>query len=78
MDVEVFSLLHCGLVTKFILDTEMRTEPIEVEHLGPPELLFLLEDLSHKLDNVLTPSFAKRNPFLKNEGNQNVGFSHLH
>ncbi|XP_074260905.1 Fanconi anemia group D2 protein isoform X3 [Saimiri boliviensis] len=26
LDIEVFSILHCGLVTKFILDTEMHTE----------------------------------------------------
>ncbi|MBZ3875294.1 Fanconi anemia group D2 protein [Sciurus carolinensis] len=78
MDIEVFSVLQCGLVTKFILDTEMHTEATEVVQLGPPELLFLLEDLSHKLDNMLTPSFTKRNPFLKNKGNRNIGFSHLH
>ncbi|XP_027787725.1 Fanconi anemia group D2 protein [Marmota flaviventris] len=78
VDIEVFSILHCGLVTKFILDTEMNTEATEVVQLGPPELLFLLEDLSHKLDNMLTPSFTKRNPFLKNKGNRNIGFSHLH
>jgi hypothetical protein len=26
LDIDVFSILHCGLVTKFILDTEMHTE----------------------------------------------------
>ncbi|XP_048212183.1 Fanconi anemia group D2 protein isoform X2 [Perognathus longimembris pacificus] len=78
LDIEVFSILHCGLVTKVILDTDMHTEATEVMQLGPPELLFLLEDLSHKLENKLTPSFAKRIPFLKNKGSWNVGFSHLH
>lgn len=33
--------------------------------LQPPELLFLLEDLSLKVENVLTPSVAKRVPFFK-------------
>ncbi|XP_007652032.1 Fanconi anemia group D2 protein isoform X3 [Cricetulus griseus] len=78
LDIEVFSILHSGLVTKFILDTEMHTEATEVVQLGPAELLFLLEDLSQKLENVLTPSFAKRLCFLKNKGNRNIGFSHLH
>ncbi|XP_040593347.1 Fanconi anemia group D2 protein isoform X2 [Mesocricetus auratus] len=78
LDIEVFSILHSGLVTKFILDTEMHTEATEVVQLGPAELLFLLEDLSQKLENILTPSFAKRHCFLKNKGNRNIGFSHLH
>ncbi|KAH0519672.1 Fanconi anemia group D2 protein-like protein [Microtus ochrogaster] len=65
LDIEVFSILHSGLVTKFILDTEMHTEATEVVQLGPAELLFLLEDLSQKLENILTPSFAKKMCFLK-------------
>ncbi|XP_054451289.1 Fanconi anemia group D2 protein isoform X2 [Pteronotus mesoamericanus] len=77
LDMEVFSILHCGLVTKFILDTEMHTEATEVVQLQPPELLFLLEDLSHKVKNVLTPSVARRIPFLKSKGSQNIGLSHL-
>ncbi|XP_051011046.1 Fanconi anemia group D2 protein [Acomys russatus] len=76
LDIEVFSILHSGLVTKFILDTEMHTEATEVVQLGPAELLFLLEDLSQKLENILTP--AKRICFLKNKGSRNIGFSHLH
>uniref|UniRef100_A0A2K6THY2 FA complementation group D2 n=1 Tax=Saimiri boliviensis boliviensis TaxID=39432 RepID=A0A2K6THY2_SAIBB len=77
LDIEVFSILHCGLVTKFILDTEMHTEATEVVQLGPPELLFLLEDLSQKLESTLTPFIARRIPFLKNKGSRNIGFSHL-
>lgn len=77
MDIEVFSILRCGLVTKFILDTEMHTKAAEVVQLQPPELLFLLEDLTQKLDNMLTP-VARRVPFLKSKGNRNIGFSHLH
>lgn len=37
----------------------------EVVQLQPPELLFLLEDLSQKLEHMLTPSVARRIPFLK-------------
>uniref|UniRef100_A0A2K6PKU0 FA complementation group D2 n=1 Tax=Rhinopithecus roxellana TaxID=61622 RepID=A0A2K6PKU0_RHIRO len=77
LDIEVFSILHCGLVTKFILDTEMHTEATEVVQLGPPELLFLLEDLSQKLESMLIPPIARRVPFLKNKGSRNIGFSHL-
>ncbi|XP_021116162.1 Fanconi anemia group D2 protein isoform X3 [Heterocephalus glaber] len=77
LDIEVFSILRCGLVTKVILDTEMHTEATEVLQLGPSELLFLLEDLSQKLENMLLPSCTKRMPFLKNKGSRNVGFSHL-
>ncbi|XP_022353960.1 Fanconi anemia group D2 protein isoform X4 [Enhydra lutris kenyoni] len=50
----------------------------EIVQLQPPELLFLLEDLSQKLENMLTPSVARRIPFLKSKGNRNIGFSHLH
>ncbi|XP_045848347.1 Fanconi anemia group D2 protein isoform X2 [Meles meles] len=78
LDIEVFSILHCGLVTKCILDTEMHTAATEIVQLQPPELLFLLEDLSQKLENMLTPSVARRIPFLKSKGNRNIGFSHLH
>ncbi|XP_055985732.1 Fanconi anemia group D2 protein isoform X2 [Sorex fumeus] len=78
LDIEVFSILHCGLVTKSILNSEMQTEATEVVQLQPPELLLLLEDLSLKLENVLLPSVNKRAPFLKNKGRRNVGFSHLH
>ncbi|XP_058420723.1 Fanconi anemia group D2 protein isoform X5 [Diceros bicornis minor] len=34
LDIEVFSILHCGLVTKFILDTEMHTECLAAENQG--------------------------------------------
>uniref|UniRef100_A0A8C8ZFJ8 FA complementation group D2 n=1 Tax=Prolemur simus TaxID=1328070 RepID=A0A8C8ZFJ8_PROSS len=77
LDIEVFSILHCGLVTKFILDTEMHTEATEVVQLGPPELLFLLEDLAQKVENMLIPPVARRVPFLKNKGSRDIGFSHL-
>lgn len=36
----------------------------EVVQLQPPELLFLLEDLSQKVENMLTP-VGRRIPFLK-------------
>ncbi|XP_057562547.1 Fanconi anemia group D2 protein isoform X2 [Hippopotamus amphibius kiboko] len=78
LDIEVFSILHCALVARFILDTEMHTEATEIVQLEPPELLFLLEDLAQKLENMLTPSVARRSPFLKSKGNRNIGFSHLH
>ncbi|XP_043833662.1 Fanconi anemia group D2 protein [Dromiciops gliroides] len=78
LDLEVFSILQCGLLTKSLLDTEMHTEATEVVQLGPPELLFLLNDLSQKLENMLVPTATKRIFFLKNKGSRNLGFSHLH
>ncbi|KAK2490093.1 hypothetical protein MC885_017862 [Smutsia gigantea] len=77
LDIEVFSVLHCGLVTKFILDTEMHTEATEVVQLQPPELLFLLEDLSLKVENMLIPSVTRRVPFSKSKGSRTIGFTHL-
>jgi Fanconi anemia group D2 protein len=38
LDIEVFSILHSGLVTKFILDTEMHTEVSD--SLGSQNLTF--------------------------------------
>lgn len=64
-------------MTKSILDTELHTEATEVVQLGPPELLFLLEDLSQKLENMLVPA-AKRVPFFKTKGSRKIGFSRLH
>lgn len=77
LDLEVFSVLHCGLLTKSILDTEMHTEASEVVQLGPAELCFLLDDMCWKLEHVLTPGSTRRVPFLKERGNKDVGFSHL-
>ncbi|XP_074861679.1 Fanconi anemia group D2 protein isoform X2 [Carettochelys insculpta] len=77
LDLEVFNILHCGLLTKSILDSEMHTEAREIVQLGPAELAFLLDDLCQKLEHVLIPATAKRAPFLKGKGCRNVGFSHL-
>ncbi|NXD67820.1 FACD2 protein, partial [Eolophus roseicapillus] len=82
LDLEVFTVLHCGLLTKSVLDTEMHTEFCEVVQLGPAELSFLLDDLCWKLEHVLTPSSARRVPFLKAStaaasGYKDIGFSHL-
>ncbi|XP_054834119.1 Fanconi anemia group D2 protein [Eublepharis macularius] len=77
LDFEVFTILHNGLLTKSVLDTEMHTKTREVVQIGPAELLFLLEDLCHKLERILIPTSAKRAPFLKGKGSRNVGFSHL-
>ncbi|NXJ98466.1 FACD2 protein, partial [Corythaixoides concolor] len=84
LDLEVFTVLHCGLLTKSVLDTEMNTEAREVVQLGPAELCFLLDDLCWKLEHVLTPGSTRRVPFPKastaaaNErGYKDIGFSHL-
>ncbi|XP_064012720.1 Fanconi anemia group D2 protein [Pogoniulus pusillus] len=77
LDLEVFTVLHCGLLTKSILDTEMHTEAREVVQLGPAELSFLLDDLCWKLEHVLTPGSTRRVPFPKERGHKDIGFSHL-
>uniref|UniRef100_A0A670I1J1 FA complementation group D2 n=1 Tax=Podarcis muralis TaxID=64176 RepID=A0A670I1J1_PODMU len=77
LDLEVFSIIHSGLLTKSALDTEMHTKTHEVVQIGPTQLLFLLDDLSRKLEHMLIPAAAKRAPFFKGKGNRNVGFSHL-
>ncbi|XP_052633721.1 Fanconi anemia group D2 protein isoform X3 [Harpia harpyja] len=77
LDLEVFTILHCGLLTKSVLDTEMHTEAREVVQLGPAELCFLLDDLCWKLEHVLTPGSTRRVPFPKERGYKDIGFSHL-
>ncbi|NWX15453.1 FACD2 protein, partial [Aegotheles bennettii] len=76
LDLEVFTVLHCGLLTKSVLDTEMHTEAREVVQLGPSELYFLLDDLCWKLEHVLTPGSTRRVPFPK-ASYKDIGFSHL-
>ncbi|NXI65032.1 FACD2 protein, partial [Anseranas semipalmata] len=76
LDLEVFTVLHCGLLTKSILDTEMHTEASEIVQLGPAELCFLLDDLCWKLEHMLTPVSTGRVPFLK-ACYKHIGFSHL-
>ncbi|XP_010187583.1 PREDICTED: Fanconi anemia group D2 protein-like, partial [Mesitornis unicolor] len=77
LDLEVFTVLHCGLLTKSVLDTEMHTKACEVVQLGPAELCFLLDDLCWKLEHVLTPGSTRRAPFPKERGYKDIGFSHL-
>uniref|UniRef100_A0A8C4V1X9 FA complementation group D2 n=1 Tax=Falco tinnunculus TaxID=100819 RepID=A0A8C4V1X9_FALTI len=77
LDLEVFTVLHCGLLTKSVLDAEMHTEACEVVQLGPAELCFLLDDLCWKLEHVLTPGSTRRVPFPKERSYKDIGFSHL-
>uniref|UniRef100_A0A663MDP7 FA complementation group D2 n=1 Tax=Athene cunicularia TaxID=194338 RepID=A0A663MDP7_ATHCN len=77
LDLEVFTVLHCGLLTKSVLDTEMHTEAREFVQLGPAELCFLLDDLCWKLEHVLTAGSTRRVPFPKERGHKDIGFSHL-
>ncbi|XP_067908185.1 Fanconi anemia group D2 protein isoform X3 [Heterodontus francisci] len=77
LDTDVFFVLQCGLVTKSLLDTELHTKATEVVQLGSAELVFLLEDLSRKLDYMLVATAPKKMLFLKVKGDRDVGFSHL-
>uniref|UniRef100_A0ABM0MZN2 Fanconi anemia group D2 protein-like n=1 Tax=Saccoglossus kowalevskii TaxID=10224 RepID=A0ABM0MZN2_SACKO len=77
LDIEVFTILNCGLVTKAVLDTQMYTKEVTVLQIQPPQLEFLLEDLTRKLDHALIASASKRRTFLKTKADKNTGFSHL-
>ncbi|XP_044146222.1 Fanconi anemia group D2 protein isoform X2 [Bufo gargarizans] len=75
LDVHVFTVLQSGLVTRSLLDSNMCTKATEVVQLGPAELDFLLEDLSRKVENILTTS--KRSLVLKVKDTKGSEFSHL-
>ncbi|XP_005799947.3 Fanconi anemia group D2 protein [Xiphophorus maculatus] len=77
LDMEVLSVLQCGLLSRSLLDSELHTKVQEEVVLGPTELVFLLEDMQHKLEFSLTAAPAKRAPFLKMRADKTVGFSHL-
>ncbi|XP_059505732.1 Fanconi anemia group D2 protein isoform X2 [Stegostoma tigrinum] len=77
LDTDIFFVLQCRLVTKSVLETELRTKATEVVQLRSAELMFLLEDLARKLDYMLVATAAKKVLFLKVKGDRDVGFSHL-
>uniref|UniRef100_A0A667XVX7 FA complementation group D2 n=1 Tax=Myripristis murdjan TaxID=586833 RepID=A0A667XVX7_9TELE len=77
LDMEVLSVLQCGLLSRSLLDSELHTKVREEVLLGPAELVFLLEDMLRKLEFSLTAAPAKRAPFLKGRADKSVGFSHL-
>ncbi|XP_034539766.1 Fanconi anemia group D2 protein [Notolabrus celidotus] len=77
LDMEVLSVLQCGLLSRSVLDSELQSKVREEVLLGPAELLFLLEDMLRKLEFSLTAAPAKRAPFLKGKTDKSVGFSHL-
>nr|XP_054605115.1 Fanconi anemia group D2 protein isoform X1 [Nothobranchius furzeri] len=77
LDVEVLSVLQCGLLSRSLLDSELHTKVREEVLLGPGELVFLLEDMLHKLEFSLSAGPARRAPFLKAKADRSLGFSHL-
>ncbi|XP_022601376.1 Fanconi anemia group D2 protein isoform X2 [Seriola dumerili] len=77
LDMEVLSVLQCGLLSRSLLDSELHTKVQEEVLLGPAELVFLLEDMLRKLEFSLRAAPAKRAPFLKGRTDKSVGFSHL-
>ncbi|XP_061910230.1 Fanconi anemia group D2 protein isoform X4 [Entelurus aequoreus] len=77
LDMEVLSVVQCGLLPCSLLDSELQTKKREEVLIGPAELIFLLEDMLQKLEFSLTAAPAKRRPFLKVKADKNVGFSHL-
>ncbi|XP_074535183.1 Fanconi anemia group D2 protein [Halichoeres trimaculatus] len=77
LDIEVLSMLQCGLLSRSVLDSELQSKVREEVLLGPAELFFLLEDMLRKVEFSLTAAPAKRAPFLKGRTDKSVGFSHL-
>uniref|UniRef100_A0A8C4HKK8 FA complementation group D2 n=1 Tax=Dicentrarchus labrax TaxID=13489 RepID=A0A8C4HKK8_DICLA len=77
LDMEVLSVLQCGLLSRSVLDSELHTKVREEVLLGPAELVFLLEDMLRKVEFSLTAAPAKRAPFFKGRTDKSVGFSHL-
>ncbi|XP_022805734.1 Fanconi anemia group D2 protein-like [Stylophora pistillata] len=77
LDLKTFSILKCGLVSREVLDSEMNTEETTILQLQAPQLEFLLEDLSRKLQYSLSASASSRRNFLKVRQDKLVGFSNL-
>lgn len=77
LDIEVLSVLQCGLISCSHLDSNLHTKVRKEVSLGPAELVFLLEDMLQKVEFSLVAAPAKRVPFLKGKSDKSVGFSHL-
>ncbi|XP_076870482.1 Fanconi anemia group D2 protein [Brachyhypopomus gauderio] len=77
LDLEVLSVLQCGLLSRSVLDTELHSKVREEVQLGPAELLFLLEDMWRKLTFSLASTPAKKAPFPKVKADRALGFSRL-
>jgi len=77
LDLKTFSILKCGLVSRAVLDSDMNTEETTIVQLQAPQLEFLLEDLSRKLQHSLSASASSRRSFLKARHDKLVGFSNL-
>ncbi|XP_041347848.1 LOW QUALITY PROTEIN: Fanconi anemia group D2 protein-like [Gigantopelta aegis] len=77
LDIGVFTVLNTGLISCAALDSDLNTKAVTSLQISPPQLEFLLDDLSQKLNHSLIASASKRRTFLKVKGNKNAGFHHL-
>ncbi|KAL9960552.1 hypothetical protein ACROYT_G034027 [Oculina patagonica] len=77
LDLKTFGILKCGLVSRAVLDSDMNTEETTIVQLQAPQLEFLLDDLSRKLQHSLSASASSRRSFLKVRQDKLVGFSNL-
>eukprot|EP00106_Octopus_bimaculoides_P014229 XP_014781671.1 PREDICTED: Fanconi anemia group D2 protein-like [Octopus bimaculoides] len=59
------------------LDSQMNTETQKEVKIEPPQVKFLLKDLTHKLQHVFQASQSKKIFFNKDTGNKNIGFTLL-
>ncbi|KAH9503605.1 Fanconi anemia group D2 protein, partial [Bulinus truncatus] len=77
LNFKVFAILKAGVITRAALDSEMNTKATEELKIGLLELIFLLEDLSLKLNHSLIATATKRRTFLQKNSNKKVGFAML-
>jgi len=77
LDLKTFGILKCELVSRAVLDSDMNTEETTILQLQAPQLEFLLDDLSRKLQHSLSASASSRRSFLKVRQDKLVGFSNL-
>ena len=54
LDLKVLSVLHYGILSRTILDSEQMTKERDELRLRPPQLAFLLQDLSSKLSSTFS------------------------
>ena len=54
LDLRVLSVLHYGILSRTILDSEQMTKERDELRLRPPQLAFLLQDLSLKLSSTFS------------------------
>ncbi|CAI9740292.1 Fanconi anemia group D2 protein-like [Octopus vulgaris] len=77
LTIDVLDILLVGKITSKDLDSQMNTETQREVKIEPPQVEFLLKDLTHKLQHAFQASQPKKIFFSKDTGNKNIGFTLL-